>query len=194
MNHSALFDILFLGKSLQVKNESFTLSEIHILSYLSCLLSIYSGDSSKEWGYIFTKTAYGYPFSNEIKQAVDSLIMDKLLDNDGGHINVTKDGVFFNNKFLNFNFYSKRIKYLEASINCLSLTPFGVIRSALFSDPVLTSAKSKSKSILLEDNNYSTNLLFEQFKDLKSAINNEYESLVIPALTWMSGNLKHQIG
>lgn len=194
MNHSALFDILFLGKSLQVKNENFTLSEIHILSYLSCLLSIYSGDSSKEWGYIFTKTEYGYPFSNEIKQAVDSLIRDKLLDSDGSHINVTKDGVFFNDKFLNFNFYSKRIKYLEASINCLSLTPFGVIRSALFSDPVLTSAKSKSKSLLLEDNNYSTNLLFEQFKDLKSAINNEYESLVIPALTWMSGNLKHQIG
>ncbi len=194
MNHLALFDILFLGKNLQSKNDGFTLSEIQILSYLSCLLSIYSGNLSKEWSYIFTKTEYGYPFSSDLIQGIDFLVKEKYISKTDNHFSMTKTGFMFSDKLQNLNSYNKRKEFLETSINCLSLTPFGVIRDSLFADPVLLSARSKTKTILLEENNYSTTILFDQFKDLKIAINNEYKSLIIPAITWLSGNLKQQIG
>jgi hypothetical protein len=198
MKHFALFDVLYLGQNLESKIKDFSLTEIQILSYLGCLLSIYDGNNSSDWGYFFSKNDSGYPYSIELYNAM------KLLSNRNMITQNSENNEYFNTNATGRDFidkmsgqlsiYLNRKQYLDVALNCITLAPFGVIRTALLNEPVLTSAKRKSSVLLLEESDFATNLLYEQFQELRMALNNEFESLLIPAFTWLSGNLKHQIG
>lgn len=198
MKHFALFDALYLGQNLEIKIKDFSLTEIQILSYLGCLLSIYDGNNSSEWGYFFVKNNSGYPYSIELNNAMELLARRNMIvqnSENNEYFNTDVTGIDFINKMSNqLSIYTKRKQYLDVALNCITLAPFGVIRTALLNEPVLTSAKRKSSVLLLEESDFATNLLYEQFQELRTAINNEYESLLIPAFTWLSGNLNHQIG
>lgn len=198
MKHFALFDVLYLGQNLETKMNDFSLIEIQILSYLGCLLSIYDGNNSSDWGYFFSKNPTGYPYSFELNNAMKMLLsrnMIKQTSLDDEYFNTDIVGNDFIDKMSNqLSIYSNRKRYLDTALNCITLAPFGVIRTALLNEPVLASAKRKTSVLLLEESDFATNLLYEQFQELRTAINNEYESLLIPAFTWLSGNLNHQIG
>ena len=198
MKHFALFDVLYLGQNLETKINDFSINEIQILAYLGCLLSIYEGNNSSDWGYFFSKNSSGYPYSSELNNAMAKLTSKNMIKQNSvtdEYFNTDKAGNDFVNKMSNqLSIYSNRKRYLDASLNCITLAPFGVVRTALLNEPVLTSAKRKTSVLLLEESDYATNLLFEQFQELRTEINNEYESLLIPAFTWLSGNLNHQIG
>ncbi|MGJ8743267.1 hypothetical protein [Polaribacter sp.] len=198
MKHFALFDVLYLGQNLETKIDDFSINEIQILSYLGCLLSIYDGNNSSDWGYFFSKNSSGYPYSIELNNSMEILSSRNMIKQNslnGKYFNTDTAGNEFIDKMSNqLSIYSNRKRYLDASLNCITLAPFGVIRTALLNEPVLASAKRKTSVLLLEESDFATNLLYEQFEELRTAINNEYESLLIPAFTWLSGNLNHQIG
>lgn len=198
MKHFALFDALYLGHGLEEKIDDFSLSELQILSYLSCLLSIYDSNNSSDWGYFFTKNESGYPFSIDLEQSLAYLKNKQLINSIKSNSNyniIEEDGVKFLDKLSeNLSIYSQRKKYLDASLNCISLAPFGVIRNALLKEPVLNSAKRKKSVMLLNDEDFATTMLYDQFKELKIVLKNDFNSLLVPAFTWLSGNLQQQIG
>jgi len=198
MKHFALFDVLYLGQNLETRIKDFSLNEIQILSYLGCLMSIYDGNNSSDWGYFFSKNNSGYPYSIELSNAMELLSNKKMIvqsSKNNEYFNTGATGIDFIDKLSNqLSIYSNRKQYLDVALNCITLAPFGVIRTALLNEPVLTSAKRKSSILLLEESDFATNLLYAQFQELRTALNNEFESLLIPAFTWLSGNLNHQIG
>lgn len=195
INHFALFDILFLGQKLQYKRDDFAASEIQLLCYLSCLLSIYNGKTSNDWGYRFSKNESGYPLSVDINKALNFLLKKGMLEGDDKYFRIVESGSSLHTSMsMNSQMYGERLENLEASVNCTSMLPFGAIQVAIHNDPIITSSKSKNSALLLAENIYSTSILHEQFKDLKVALGDQYKSLIIPAITWMSGNLKQQLG
>ncbi len=59
MNPYAAFDALQIIASLQSIYRNVAEAEVHLFAYLSCLLSLYSGQPVGDWGYDFAGTTTG---------------------------------------------------------------------------------------------------------------------------------------
>src|SRR5215469_17108196 len=70
-NPAAYFDMLYLGGRMSDLVEGFSRPELHLLSYASCLLSLYEGYPVAEWGYEFIAAENGLPFSPDIDASID---------------------------------------------------------------------------------------------------------------------------
>ncbi len=186
----AIFDTLFIGQRLQRKIEDFSQYEIQFFAYFSCLLSLYEGNTVEDWKYSFVKTELGSPYSIDIDASIQILYASGKLsqtENSKEYFTVNKAG----NEFFNFqneaaSSLAGRKKYLLTACNTISLIPFGAIKEAISGEPVLYSASnSLSKRSLLEDSNPATRVLYSQFKDLKLALQDKYQDLIVPAVVWL---------
>ena len=66
----ACFDCLALGAQLERHLGDSTEPELHMFSYLGCLLSLYAGRMVSEWGYRFVCTPDGAPYSPDLSYAL----------------------------------------------------------------------------------------------------------------------------
>lgn len=186
----AIFDTLFIGQRLQRKIEDFSQYEIQFFAYFSCLLSLYEGNTVEDWKYSFVKTELGSPYSIDIDMSIQALLASGKLSQIGNtqdFFTVNEGGKeFFNFQNEASSSLSHRKKYLITACNTISLIPFGVIKEAVSKEPVLYSAGiSRSKKSLLENSNPATKVLYEQFKDLKLALQDKYQDLIVPAVVWL---------
>jgi len=62
LNPDATFDCLYVANHLQVKQLSISPQEIHLFTYLACLLWLYKERVVSDWGYDFVGTELGAPF------------------------------------------------------------------------------------------------------------------------------------
>ncbi|MGE5479644.1 MAG: hypothetical protein ACM3U1_04355 [Chloroflexota bacterium] len=175
---------------MQRKIEDFSLYEIQFFAYFSCLLSLYEGNSVEDWRYSFVKTELGSPYSIDIDLSIQTLLGSGKLsktDNTKEYFTINEAG----NEFFSFlneaaSSLSNRKKYLTTACDILSLTPLGAIKEAIGKEPVLYSAKNSiSKKSLLEVSSPATKVLYSQFQNLKVALENKYENLLIPAMVWI---------
>lgn len=188
-NPTTVYDILFIGQRLQQRIDDFSEYELQFFAYFSCLLSLYEGNTIDKWEYSFVKTDIGSPFSLDIKTALLMLEANDSIVQVGGestYFNLTEKGV----EFLNFmsdkiSIVDWRKKYLETACKSISLLPLGVVKEAIISDPVMTSAKNAIKRNLLEDSNPATKVLYSQFKALHAALANQHQDLIVPAVVWL---------
>lgn len=195
MKHFATYDILSLTIKLEDSLGDVSESEIQMFAYLACILSIFDGNSANDWGYSFIKNELGSPFSEALSSSIHSLIINEGL--------VAKDEYFISNElsvtrfslFKELDVYKKRESYIETAYKCLKFIPYSKVRSALFSEPNLKIANNNvNRRLLLDEEGASIQLLYNQFDKLHTALGTNYRSKVIPALVWMSHNIKTQIG
>lgn len=186
----AVFDTLFIGQRLQRKIEDFSQYEIQFFAYFSCLLSLYEGNTVDDWKYSFVKTELGSPYSIEIDRSIQTLLASGKLsqtENTKEYFTINETGT----KFFNFqnevsSNLADREKYLTTACNTISIVPFGTIKEAVSREPVLYSAgNSLSKRSLLESTNPATKVLYSQFKELKLALQDKYQDLIVPAVVWL---------
>ncbi|HHP1572643.1 TPA: hypothetical protein ACR6U8_005202, partial [Klebsiella pneumoniae] len=71
---SAYFDSLMIMDEMPASLRPISFVEYHLYSYLSCVLALFKGESISSWGYKYTVTEYGFPFSNELQHAIDFLL------------------------------------------------------------------------------------------------------------------------
>lgn len=186
----AIFDTLFIGQRLQRKIEDFSQYEIQFFAYFSCLLSLYEGNTVEDWKYSFVKTELGSPYSIDIDMSIQTLLASGKLsqtENSKEYFTVNEAGIeFFNFQNEASSSLAERKKYLTTACNTISLIPFGAIKEAVSKEPVLYSASnSLSKKSLLETSNPATKVLYSQFKDLKLALQDKYQDLIVPAVVWL---------
>jgi hypothetical protein len=186
----AIYDTLFIGQKLQRKIEDFSQYEIQFFSYFSCLLSLYDGNSVDSWMYSFVKTELGSPYSIDISFSIQTLNASRFIkcaEKSKDYFTITESGIeFLNFQNENASIFIERRKYLTAACNTISLIPFGSIKEAIIREPVLCSAgHSLAKRTLLELSNPATTVLYSQFKDLKTALENKYADLIVPAVVWL---------
>lgn len=187
-NPEAIFDSLYLSKTLQENLGDFARSEIHLFSYLACLLSLYDGHPISFWGYSYIKNEYGSPFSFEIEEAIKTSESQRFLSkNDDKYLIITESGLEILNHLTNHAVFSDRLLYLNVAITSITLLPFGMVKESVSNEPVLNSAQNHDKRRnLIDENNVAMNLLYDHFRILKLALSDKYNDITVPALVWIN--------
>ena len=89
LNPDATFDCLFVANRLQSQRSSISVQEIHLFTYLACLLWLYRERAVSDWGYKFVGTEVGAPFSREIDTALKELLERGYFRKAHDHIRLT---------------------------------------------------------------------------------------------------------
>lgn len=185
----ATYDCLYIGKRLQEKIGDFSESEIQLFAYLSCLLALYDGKSVAFWDYIFIQNENGSPYSDDISNALNQLSqIGSLEDTDkDSYFNLTSRGDFFLEKIDKFSINSNREKYLKSAVTMVDFFPYGILTNAINNEPLLHSIKElKVRRNLLDEDGSGRVVLYEQFKLLKSVIDQKNIGLLKPAYLWLN--------
>ena len=185
-----VFDVLYIGKHLEKRLDDFLEYEIHFVSYFGCLLSLYDGNAVVDWRLEFVKTDMGSPYSRAISSSIENLLASGKISRKNaldGSYGLTKEGeelVEFQKNYASV--LGAREKYLSIACDTISLVPIGVFKESISKDPVLYSARiAGEKRTLLEDSSPATKVLYSQFKDLKLALSDSYNDLIVPATVWL---------
>ena len=185
INSVALYDTLYVGNKLQKYLEDFNSSEIQLFCYFSCLLSLYDANPISFWGYNFIRNGIGVPLSNDISESVKSLIRNDEFSLYADYYKVTEIGFERCDELSSLSYFKNRIKYLDAACDSLLSIPAGLIRNSINNEPILNGATYSSLRNLVDEENGSISLLYDQFELLQSVFQNQYSDLFIPATTWL---------
>jgi hypothetical protein len=187
LNPFAFYDILALSNKLQVNLGSCVRSEIHLFSYLSCLLSLYKKCPSADWGYSFAGTEYSSPFCKDIEDAITMAINYGLLIEADQYIQISKRGIQEYQNLFRLRQNIQRETFLDGACSSVLAIPVNILRSSLLSEPGLkTSTQLVSPRLLLDESNPSLVLLYDQFQVLSKTIGVELENLMVPAVLWLT--------
>ena len=185
----ATYDCLYIGTQLQKKVDDFSEGEIQLFAYLSCLLALYDGKNVSSWGYMFIKNENGSPYSHEISNAITSLSrLGSFSDSDKDYYyKLTSNGEAFLDKIRGFSLNTSRVKYLNSAVSMVDFFPYGILTNAINNEPILHSTRTlSSRRILLDENGSGRAVLYDQFKLLKSVIDQKNSGLLTPAYLWLN--------
>src|SRR5436190_1319840 len=142
LNPLATFDCLYFGSRLQRQLSGFSAAELHLLSYLACLLGLYRSQPQTDWGYDFVGTELGAPFSMAIDLAVRSLERWGYFTSQHDCLQMTATAEEKLNALSGQNLYQERIECLKAAAASILAFSVGTVREALSQQPELHRAKN----------------------------------------------------
>lgn len=171
-----------------------TISELHLFSYLGCLLGMLRGQPATDWGYQFSLTQEGYPFSAELSFSHEAVIRQGFHSVDeAGRITVDQSRTAAELAVLeDIRDWGGRSSLLRTATDCSLALPIGAIKHAFSQLPAVRIAGSLGQQkILLEHDEVS--LLHEEFKLIDELLGNEAKDLLAPAVVWLSARvLRHE--
>jgi hypothetical protein len=183
-NASASFDFLFITGKLCARFGTATFGEIHLFSYLGCLLSLFRGQPAADWGYSFAGLDSGSPFSAELQAACPDLELAGLILGEAGSIAITPEGEKELEFLSGLQHFGPRKSYLTTALESLLSFPVGMVRNALSMEPGLRPAlKVGGSRPLLEET--ALGQLHEHFEALHSALG-ECHDLLVPSSLWLT--------
>ena len=184
-NPYATFDCLAIGIRLQKLLDNFAISELHIFSYLACLLSLYSRQSVSDWNYEYTSTKEGSPFSIDLNSSLDDLILGGYISQEDVYLKVTKQGYNEYELLRSLKINNSREIYIEGACSSILTLPVSLVREAMLQEPELRkfTVLGSTRRLLEEQNLYS---IYQQFSVLSAAIGIEVQELMIPATIWLT--------
>ena len=180
----AAFDSLYISVALGRTDHQPVIAEIHVFSYLACLLSLYRGQPVSDWGYGFAGTRDGSPFSPEINAAVRALTATGYLHEVNDGIVITAIGTAELEALSDLSQNRERGVYLEPACSSALAMPVGLIRHALAQEPTLKPSSRLHTTRPLLEGPYLPRL-YDQFSLLGSTIGVEPQDLLIPATVWL---------
>jgi hypothetical protein len=186
INPYASFDCLSVGHKLQSVLEDVAEAELHLFTYLACLLSLYRSRPVADWGYQHTSTKSGTPFSYDVANAASQLILSGFFSRTpNGNLQVTDDGSEEYALLLRLSQLNKREAFLEGACSSVLALPVGIVREALLHEPELERATALSSARTLLDGP-GLSLLYEQFSALSDAVGVEVKGLMTPSVVWLT--------
>ena len=185
VNPYAAFDCLAVGVRLQRVLGDVAAGELHLFSYLACLLSLYRRRAVADWEYQFAATSAGGPFSAQVATAIEELRSVGLLRDEFPHLAVTEEGGVEYRCLSRLESNSTRDVFIEGACASILSLPVGAVRSAICQDPVFRTARDYGSSrLLLEGSALSS--LYEQFSALSRAVGVGVKDLMVPAVVWIT--------
>ncbi len=184
-NHLAYFDGLQIGQHVINSVGSVASAEIHMLAYLSCLLSLYRQQPVSLWGYQFAVTRENYPFASDLQAGIDTLCSSGYLATAEGYYSITGRGQAELEALQSLNVYQERRAFIDGACSCLITLPISAIRRALENDPDIQPATAISQSRLLFSES-GVQTLYDHFSALSDAIDVHTDDLTIPAVVWVA--------
>lgn len=192
-SHQASHDALTVVGTLEHALNGVTPAEVHLLAYLSCLLSLYGGCAAADWGYDFVRSEWGAPFSAELGSAIDKLRARGYLASKHGALRTTGGGIAFSNFLRERDEHSWRNPYLDGACSSVLALPVGIVRAALREEPSLRHANLHTHPRLLLSRS-ETDELYDQFRALSQVIGPTVDDLLVPSVVWLSylGEVRRQ--
>lgn len=185
LNPDATFDCLFLASRFQTQGTSFSAQEIHLFSYLACLLWLYRQNAVADWGYDFMGTELGAPFSREIDLSLKELLERGHLRKINDRLVITELTLLSLSELTMLTMNNERSECLHAACSSTAAFSVGMVSSALAQEPELSRAKAIPLSrLLLED--VARSNLYTQFDALRLALHDRGDDLRLPAVVWLS--------
>jgi hypothetical protein len=185
VNPVAIYDCIVLADRISQRIGSFVGPEIHLFSYLACLLAVYRGWPPTDWGYRFACTENGAPYSHDIQRATEELLSLGHINKAGDAMVLTPDGKEFEHFLSSLETQRKRLPYLDGASSSLLGMSIGIVRRAVSAEPTIKRALALSRNQLLFDN-VSQQLIYEEFDKITAAIGPLTPDLMVPALIWLT--------
>lgn len=183
----AVFDSLYITNRMQSLLGNVIRADVHLLAYLSCVLSLYKGNPVSSWGYQFAGTAQSTPYSPSIEHAIGALLEIGSFVEDNGYISVTWQGTDQYGELQWLGQNQRREPYLKGACSSILALPIDIVRRAINVEPELRGASNlASKRLLLDDSNPGFTLVYEQLDTLSRAIGVEVSNLMVPAVLWLT--------
>lgn len=187
INQYAVFDCLSICTKLLKVFDDVAEEEIHLFSYLSCLLWLYKGKPITEWEYRHAYTSREYPFSTDVDSAIKILFSSGCFQYSGQYqfIKITPKG---NNEYKfskSLQEFKDRDEFIDAACSSVLTLPLGIVRKGILQEPELQSARNVSSLRMLLEG-ASTSILYEQFNALRKIVKETPNSLLIPSTIWLT--------
>lgn len=185
MNPEAHFDCLQISATLDAPLGGVTRLDLQRVAFLSCLLSIYTGEPVADWGYKFANTGDGLPFSDQLIHATESLVAaDALVDRDG-RLKITPRGCALLNHLSALELLSPRRPCLDAATASLLAVPGSVMAEGLQQEPTIAASRlHDSASMLLDSPHIQT--LHAHFEALAAVFPPGSSDLLSPSVLWLT--------
>lgn len=186
VNPYAYYDCLSVTTKLQKALDSVAEAELHLFTYLACLLTLYKNQPASDWEYFYTSTRTGSPFSPAMADAVPHLETTGLLRRaNNRYFQITDSGrdEYESLRVLTEN--SRREIFLEGACSSVLALPVGIVREAVLHEPELHRATKLTSTRALLDGP-GLGILYEQFSVLSAAVGVEVKSLMVPSVVWLT--------
>jgi hypothetical protein len=176
----AAFDALAIIASLEPTVGRVLPSEVHLFAYLACLLSLYSGNPVADWGYPFTGTTEGSPFSASVN---DALTILRVGDTTGLGLSDSGSDEYALLRTLPRN--TKREEFIAGACSSVLALPVPLVRAAMHHEPALrrVTALAAARPLL---ERVDVEALYEQFQALASVVGTEIRDIMVPAVAWLT--------
>jgi len=183
-NPSAFFDILSLGERMTDLVEGFSRPEMHLFSYASCLLSLYEGQPAADWGYEYISSETGLPFAKDVDGAIDDALNLGLVHTHGALVALTAEGRSELSGLRELEGNITRERFLNGAADALLVLNPGNVREAFNYDLAINYLRAGKHSdwILTEP---VVERLYENFKQLRSALEYDTTDLSVPFISWL---------
>lgn len=180
----AVYDCLAITKNLEEIFNGVTHQEIQRLSFLACIISLFAQRPTSEWGYTFSHTKYGTPFSSSLSFAMESLVSSGVLKVHEDRHTLSEKGQATFRFMTSQSFHESRSPYIEAACGSAAALPPGTLARGLNNEPtVFANTLRDSGSRLLSG--AAIQLLYEHFHGLKEALPDSASDLLSPAVLWL---------
>jgi len=184
----ATFDALELTGAVGDIGGGVTLSELQVLDYLACLLSVYAGADPQIWGFGFSVTDTGAPFARELAEAIDGLLVTGWLVRYERVYRLTPSGEIELGFQRGLAPNRWRLRYLSGSASAAVSMPLPALSDALAHEPGLRRALEYVRRRRLLDAT-SLELVSRQFAALTEGLGRnpaDHEDLMVPAVVWLT--------
>ena len=181
------FDCLTLISQAQEMDQKPTHSEVYLLAYLASLMAVYAQRKEQvlDWGYSFTATPSGFPFSNELDEALNGLIARGEIEHIDSTLQLTESGSALQKMLSALSIGQNRIVYLDAASTTVLVIPVGMVRAALAHSPEISVVKEHQHSRRLFSFSALTRLRHE-FNTVAEALDTAQDSLLAALVLWIN--------
>lgn len=183
-NTDASFDALAITAALSERFDSASLAEVQTVAYLACLLSVYDGRPSAEWGYGFATTDTMTPFSPDLLEAIERLRNSGLVNQDGVRYAPSSLGSGWLQRWASMRRFESRTRYISGATGATDALPLPALSNGLRKEPqIASSIATDSPRALLDD--YGRMTLHQYFRTLEESLG-PGSDLLIPAVVWLT--------
>lgn len=188
---SAYFDCLVIANDAPKSILPISVIEMHLFSYLGCVLALFKGKPIGEWGYDYAITSDGFPFSAPFEEARKSILQSGMLESgDDGLLRPCQPslGAELQTVLSLGSWAAERRPWLRTATECALALPMGSIRFAISQTPgvIMPIRLGQRRQLLAEDD---VSLLYDEYKIVSSVLGSDAEDTLSPAVIWLSARI-----
>jgi hypothetical protein len=189
----AYCDALFLLEDAPTSVLPISVSEMHLFSYLGCVLALFRGTPVGDWGYTYAVTLEGFPFSGDFEEARRQVVSGDLATiDDAGLLRPRQPQLSAEVATVSgLGSWTERRAWLRTATECALALPVGSIRHAVAGTPGFPDGLRQRRRLLEGDD---VSLLYAEFELVSSILGLDAEDVLSPAVLWLSARIIREQG